>query len=153
MTWIPSVWTTASATSASSCGPARPVGRPDSIPRQDPKQVVDGVSSGQLAPTTDSGKDSHLPRSRVTMGAVSGNEAATRVHHVGMSVEHLDDALAFWEPFLGTTARWRTTLDRPYLGRHVGYPGVRIEAAFVDLPGGGVLELLEYLVDGRTRLP
>jgi catechol 2,3-dioxygenase-like lactoylglutathione lyase family enzyme len=66
------------------------------------------------------------------------------VHHVGMSVADLDRALAFWEPLLGVRARWRTLLDRPYLGRHVGYPGVSIEAAFVDLPGGLVLELLEY---------
>lgn len=76
-----------------------------------------------------------------------------RVHHVGMSVRSIDEALGFWEPFLETTARWRATLDRPYLGRHVGYPGVSIEAAFVDLPGGGVLELLEYRVDERIDLP
>jgi catechol 2,3-dioxygenase-like lactoylglutathione lyase family enzyme len=61
-----------------------------------------------------------------------------------MSVADLDVALAFWESFLGRPARWRTVLDRPYLGRHVGYPGVAILAAFVDLPGGIVLELLEY---------
>jgi catechol 2,3-dioxygenase-like lactoylglutathione lyase family enzyme len=75
------------------------------------------------------------------------------VHHVGMSVRSLDEALAFWEAYLGTSARWRTTLDRPYLGRHVGYPGVQIKAAFVDLPGGGVLELLEYQVEERADLP
>jgi catechol 2,3-dioxygenase-like lactoylglutathione lyase family enzyme len=78
--------------------------------------------------------------------------AAAGVHHVGMSVASLDAALAFWEPFLGVTARWRTLLDRPYLGRHVGYPGVAIEAAFVDLPGGGILELLDYRVPGKTTL-
>lgn len=78
--------------------------------------------------------------------------AITGVHHVGMSVQRLDDALAFWEAFLGRPARWRTVLDRPYLGVHVGYPGVQIDAAFVDLPGGGVVELLEYRVDGRTPL-
>ncbi len=44
-------------------------------------------------------------------------------------------------------------LDRPYLGRHVGYPGVHIDAAFVDLPGGIVLELLDYQVDARTQNP
>src|SRR5262249_54586390 len=33
---------------------------------------------------------------------------------------------------------------RPYLGRVVGYPGVSIKAAFVDLPDGGVIELLDY---------
>lgn len=74
------------------------------------------------------------------------DQTATRVHHVGMSVASLDAALAFWEPFLGVKARWRTLLERPYLGRHVGYPGVKIDAAFVDLPGGGILELLDYHV-------
>jgi catechol 2,3-dioxygenase-like lactoylglutathione lyase family enzyme len=78
---------------------------------------------------------------------------ATGVHHVGMSVSNLGQALAFWEAFLGIAARWRTRLDRPYLGRHVGYPAVRIDAAFIDLPGGIVLELLEYLVDGKTVNP
>lgn len=66
------------------------------------------------------------------------------MHHVGMSVSDMDAALAFWCAFLGTEPRWRTTLDRPYIAEHVGYPGVRIDAAFVDLPGGGVLELLDY---------
>ncbi len=78
---------------------------------------------------------------------------ALGVHHVGMSVASLDAALAFWEPFLGVKARWRTLLERPYLGRHVGYPGVKIEAAFVDLPGGGVLELLDYAVPAKAPIP
>jgi catechol 2,3-dioxygenase-like lactoylglutathione lyase family enzyme len=79
--------------------------------------------------------------------------AATSVHHVGMSVSDLDAALRFWESFVGAKARWRTVLDRPYLGRHVGYPGVSIEAAFVDLPGGLVLELLEYDVAEKEPNP
>src|SRR5258708_27610529 len=78
---------------------------------------------------------------------------AGRVHHIGMSVSDLDAALGFWEPFLGVEARWRTVLERPYLGTHVGYPGVKIAAAFLDLPGGTVLELLDYQVEGRTTLP
>jgi len=69
------------------------------------------------------------------------------LHHVGMSVADLDEALAFWRRFLGVEPRWRTVLDRPYLGRHVGYPGVHIDAAFVDLPGGLALELLAYQVE------
>src|SRR5579863_8989784 len=76
---------------------------------------------------------------------------ATRVHHVGMSVASLDRALAFWEPFLGVKARWRTLLERPYLGKHVGYPGVKIDAAFIDLPGGNILELLDYKVEGKSQ--
>lgn len=74
---------------------------------------------------------------------------ATNVHHTGMSVASLDDALAFWEPFLGVQARWRTVLDRPYLGRHVGYPGIKINAAFIDLPGGNTLELLDYQTEKK----
>ena len=86
------------------------------------------------------------------MIAVAGS-TATGVHHVGMSVAGLDAALAFWEAFLGIPARWRTTLDRPYLGKHVGIPGVAIDAAFIDLPGGTVLELLAYRVAGRQTNP
>jgi catechol 2,3-dioxygenase-like lactoylglutathione lyase family enzyme len=73
-----------------------------------------------------------------------------RVHHVGMSVSDLDAALVFWERFLGVEARWQSVLERPYIARHVGYPGVRIRAAFVDLPGSGILELLEYQGVERT---
>lgn len=76
--------------------------------------------------------------------------AVTSVHHIGMSVADLDEALAFWRAFLGTEPRWRTVLDRPYLGRHVDYPGVHIDVAFVDLPGGNVLELLDYDVADKA---
>lgn len=56
---------------------------------------------------------------------------ATAVHHVGMSVASLDDALAFWERFLGAPALWRELLNRPYLAKIVS-----IKGAFVALPGG-----------------
>jgi catechol 2,3-dioxygenase-like lactoylglutathione lyase family enzyme len=75
------------------------------------------------------------------------------VHHVGCSVADVDAALAFWEPFLGVTARFRGRLSRPYLGESVGHPGVEIEAALLDLPGGGLLELLDYRLDGREQTP
>lgn len=69
-----------------------------------------------------------------------------------MSVSDLGVALAFWERFLDVEARWRTVLERPYIARHVGYPRVRIQAAFVDLPGSGILELLDYRNVERHRL-
>jgi catechol 2,3-dioxygenase-like lactoylglutathione lyase family enzyme len=84
----------------------------------------------------------------------SGHAAtATGIHHVGISVADLDRALTFWQAFLGVPARWRTRLDRPYLGRHVGYPGIAIDAAFLDLPGGGTLELLDYRLPDKAPLP
>jgi catechol 2,3-dioxygenase-like lactoylglutathione lyase family enzyme len=81
---------------------------------------------------------------------ISGASAtATAIHHIGMSVASLDDALKFWESFLGVPVRWRTTLDRPYLSKIVGIPGVSIKAAFIDLPGGAILELLDYETPDR----
>lgn len=101
----------------------------------------------------------------MTVGAAGADEASGApadagppppvrgVHHVGMSVAALDAAVAFWQQFLGRPPRFRGRLSRPYLGQSVGYPGVVIDAALVDLPGGGLLELLEYQVDARVANP
>lgn len=70
-----------------------------------------------------------------------------------MSVGDLDEALGFWRRFCDVQPRWRTVLDRPYLGRHVGYPGVQIDAAWLELPGGPVLELLEYQLPDKRPNP
>jgi catechol 2,3-dioxygenase-like lactoylglutathione lyase family enzyme len=75
------------------------------------------------------------------------------VHHVGATVADLDAAIAFWEALLERPARFRGLLSRPYLGESVGYPGVSIEAAFFDLPGGVALELLDYRLEGREQVP
>lgn len=75
------------------------------------------------------------------------------MHHVGVSVADLDPALEFWRRFLGIEPRWRTVLEGPYLARHVGYPGIRIDAAFLDLPGGVVIELLAYDVEEKAQNP
>jgi hypothetical protein len=44
-------------------------------------------------------------------------------------------------------------LDRPYLGEIIGIPGVEIDGAFIDLPGGVILELLEYQTADRRANP
>ncbi len=72
---------------------------------------------------------------------------ATAVHHVGMSVASLDDALAFWERFLGAPALWRELLNRPYLARSF------LKGAFVALPGGVILELLDYEASDKRSNP
>ena len=71
--------------------------------------------------------------------------AFTGVHHVGISVADLDRSVAFWERLLGTPSRDRRVLEGPKLGIMVGYPGIRIDSCWVDLPGGVALELLQYL--------
>jgi catechol 2,3-dioxygenase-like lactoylglutathione lyase family enzyme len=79
--------------------------------------------------------------------------AVTGLHHVGASVSDLDEAVAFWRAFLGVEPRFKGRLDRPYLGASVGYPGVTIDAALIDLPDGSLLELLDYRVDEREPAP
>ena len=91
-----------------------------------------------------------MPNASSASDALQGESLPTSalltIHHIGMSVADLDMALAFWERFLGRPARWKTVLDRPYLSEVVGYPQISIRAAFVDLPGGNTLELLDYQV-------
>lgn len=67
------------------------------------------------------------------------------VHHVGVAVADLDRAVSFWARLLGATPRDRRVLEGPQLATMVGYPGIRIEACWLDLPGGTALELLRYL--------
>src|SRR5271154_3436617 len=81
------------------------------------------------------------------------DSVASGVHHIGVSVASRDDALAFWESFLGRKATWRTRLDRPYLAEIIGIPGVEIDGAFVDLPGGVILELLQYRTADKVPNP
>jgi catechol 2,3-dioxygenase-like lactoylglutathione lyase family enzyme len=66
------------------------------------------------------------------------------VHHVGLTVSDLDAALTFWRGFLGREESTRTVLERPYVQRLVGMSGIRIQAAFIELPDGRVIELLQY---------
>jgi catechol 2,3-dioxygenase-like lactoylglutathione lyase family enzyme len=67
--------------------------------------------------------------------------------HVGFTVSDLDRSIPFYEHLLGTEPalrlRWTPSEDE-FVGRIIGYPGLDLEGAFFPLPGGGVLELLQY---------
>ena len=77
--------------------------------------------------------------------AVAGTGPFAGVHHVGVTVADMDRAVAFWEHLLGAASRDRRLLQGPQLATMVGYPGIRIESCWLDLPGGPALELLRYL--------
>jgi catechol 2,3-dioxygenase-like lactoylglutathione lyase family enzyme len=64
--------------------------------------------------------------------------------HVGFSVRDLDRSVEWYTFFLGSPPALRKTWKEPYLSRIVGYPGATLEAALWRLPGGTLLELLEY---------
>lgn len=58
--------------------------------------------------------------------------------------------MAFWSCVLGFEPFWVQLLDGPYLGGITGYDGIHIKAAMLPMPGGGRLEILEYILDDRT---
>jgi len=69
----------------------------------------------------------------------------TTVDHVGYTVSDLDQSVAFYSFLLEREPVARKTWDVEYLGRITGYPGISVEAAFFELPGGLTLELVQYL--------
>lgn len=73
------------------------------------------------------------------------------IHHVGVTVSNLDEAVRFWTAVLGVEPLWKRRLDGPYLPLITGYPGIEIEAAMLPLPGGGRMELLDYQTDRVTN--
>ncbi len=86
----------------------------------------------------------------------AGEPGLRSVHHLGATVADAGRSVAFWSSFLGVEPRWRRVLDGEYLGGITGYPGVHLDAAVLDLPGGdgAVLEILQYLnVEGRPNPP
>jgi catechol 2,3-dioxygenase-like lactoylglutathione lyase family enzyme len=64
--------------------------------------------------------------------------------HVGFAVADLDRSISFYTRLLEAEPVLRETWDVEYVGRMVGYPGVVLEGAFWRMPGGTILELLEY---------
>lgn len=75
------------------------------------------------------------------------------VHHIGISVGDVRLSVRFWSELLGTEPRWERVLDSAYLGDVTGYPGVVLDAAVIEAPGGMVLEILEYRGVDKTANP
>ena len=58
--------------------------------------------------------------------------------------------MAFWTEVLDVEPLWVRLLDGTYLGDITGYDGIHLEAAMLPLPGGGRLEIVQYLLDDRA---
>lgn len=80
----------------------------------------------------------------------STNSGVVGFHHVGITVADRDRSARFWTTVLDVEPFWVQTLDGEYLGSIVGYPGVHMRAAVLPFPGGGRLEILEYLLPDRV---
>jgi catechol 2,3-dioxygenase-like lactoylglutathione lyase family enzyme len=70
----------------------------------------------------------------------------TTVDHLGYTVSDLDRSVGFYSFLLEREPTTRKTwAGVEYIGRIQGYPGLAVEAAFFELPGGLTLELVQYL--------
>ena len=69
------------------------------------------------------------------------------IDHYGIVVESLDRSIP-WNRFLQVEAferkTWRAAELDDYVGRVVGYPDCDLSGVFWALPGGTVIEMLEY---------
>jgi catechol 2,3-dioxygenase-like lactoylglutathione lyase family enzyme len=72
----------------------------------------------------------------------------TALDHVGFAVSELDRSIAFYTLLLGEEPILRKVWDVEYVAGILGYPKVTLDAAFWRLPGGSILELLEYVEPG-----
>jgi catechol 2,3-dioxygenase-like lactoylglutathione lyase family enzyme len=81
----------------------------------------------------------------VTHGEASPTLLLTVVDHIGYTVSDLDRSVEFYSFLLAREPTARKTWDVEYIGRIQGYPGMSVEAAFFELPGGLTLELVRYL--------
>jgi catechol 2,3-dioxygenase-like lactoylglutathione lyase family enzyme len=75
------------------------------------------------------------------------------IHHVGISVEDMDRSISFWSTLLGASERSRRVVDAAFLGVLVGYPGITLEIAWLDLPDGSSIELVRHAGRAEPPLP
>jgi len=70
--------------------------------------------------------------------------SVTGFFHGGVTVSDMDRSLAFYRDTLGLELAFDTIVDGPYLPVVLGLDLTEIRAAFLHIPGGGFVELLEY---------
>jgi catechol 2,3-dioxygenase-like lactoylglutathione lyase family enzyme len=69
----------------------------------------------------------------------------TRVDHIGFTVSDMDRSCEFYSHLLEEEPALRISWDDvDYVSQNVGYEKAAIDGAFFPLPGGAMLELLQY---------
>jgi len=71
--------------------------------------------------------------------------AVTGFFHSGVTVRDMDRALVFYRDGLGLEQEFDRILDAPYLRTVLGLDFEHIRAVYLRIPGGGFVELLEYV--------
>lgn len=68
----------------------------------------------------------------------------TGFFHAGITVRDMDKSLDFYRDGLGLSMKFDRILDGPYLNVVLSLNHKAIRAVYLDIPGGGYVELLEY---------
>ena len=68
----------------------------------------------------------------------------TGFFHGGITVKDMDKSLDFYHYGLGLTMKFDRILDASYLNVVLALTHKAIRVVFLDIPGGGYVELLEY---------
>ena len=64
--------------------------------------------------------------------------------HVGLVVRNIKNSLGFYQNFLGLTIARQDTETGDFISHLVGIEGVMIEWIKLNIPGGGLLELIQH---------
>lgn len=75
------------------------------------------------------------------------------IDHTGLTVSDLDRALGFYRDVLGLELVMQQEKAGGYLAAITGYPGAHVRMAHLTTPGGGRLELFEYVVPRGSGRP
>ncbi len=74
----------------------------------------------------------------------------TGFFHAGITVRDMNDSLVFYRDGLGLALQFDRLLTADYLREVLALDFTAIRAAYLEIPGGGIVELLEY--QGIERL-
>ena len=77
--------------------------------------------------------------------------AVTGFFHAGITVRDMESSLRFYREGLGLAMQFDRLIDADYLRDVLALDFAAIRAVYLDIPGGGIVELLEY--QGIERLP
>lgn len=77
--------------------------------------------------------------------------SAPRLSHVGVTVSSVAAARSFVSNLFAIEPSIDRVFDAPYLSELSGFPDARLLVSVFELPGGGEIELIEYL--GIDREP
>jgi catechol 2,3-dioxygenase-like lactoylglutathione lyase family enzyme len=75
-------------------------------------------------------------------------------HHTCVNVSNLERSVAFYSEILGLKVTLRADIDNAEIAKVVGIPGVKIAAAFLEVPGTEtVVEMFQYVSCDPKPLP